>query len=101
MECININGTLFVLKNLMDCLSYLSPETSFTRFILCFNASFMTADFLVSIDRKTFFCSFLIREMTGTTLLISSFILICFDPGRVDSPPRSIISAPSLISILV
>ena len=57
---------------------------------------FIVKEFLVSQDILIYFYnSFII----GNILSISKFTLIGLAPGLVDSPPTSIISAPSSINL--
>ena len=60
-----------------------------------FNCIFHTKDFLVSIDNNVL-GNFFLNFLYFLTLCHSIFGEIIFDPGLVDSPPISIISAPDL-----
>ena len=76
--------------------SNVNPETSFTSAAPLDTANPATSDFRVSteIGTEIFFA---ILSMIGITLNISSEIATSTAPGRVLSPPISIISAPSEI----
>ena len=50
-----------------------------------------TLGFMVSMDMSRFLFVFLIRLMTGRTRLSSSSASMGDDPGRLDSPPTSMI----------
>ena len=59
--------------------------------------AFITSSFVVSIEIGMSEC-FLISFTSGTTLFISSSTETGVKPGLVDSPPISIMSAPSSIN---
>ena len=69
-------------------------EISFTISAPCFNALIATSDFLVSTDIPILGNSSLIISIALETLSNSSFNVTSVAPGRVDSPPISIQSAP-------
>ena len=62
-------------------------------------AHFATEDLVVSIDIKCLNCILLFFK-TGITLSNSISAVIGNDPGLVDSPPMSRMSAPSAINAL-
>ena len=74
-------------------LSYLRPDTSFNKSIFNGNDFSKTKLFLVSKETKIlFFFAYFIFDLI---LSHSTLLFNCIEFGRVDSPPISIISAPS------
>lgn len=94
LEYIKTIGHLYLLITSIILLSPLSAVTSFIMFAPSSIAFFATSALYVSIDmgRAVFF---LIAFRIGIVLSNSSFRLTAEEPGPVDSPPISIISAPS------
>ena len=77
-----------------ELTSYLKPETSLIKSILYLIPLSITSDFLVSKD-KQLFLNFFLKFFKTYFILFHSFLgLIVFEPGLVDSPPTSIMSAP-------
>ena len=70
-----------------------SPETSLTTLAPASTAARATSAFIVSIDTGTF-TSAATASITGITRRSSSAVPTGSAPGRVDSPPTSIIAAP-------
>ena len=93
-ECIMHTGTLYLMQKSPILLSNFNPEISFTIAAPEEIAIFATSDFLVSAEIGTEIL-FDIFSITGTTLDISSEVSTSSAPGRVLSPPISIISAPA------
>ena len=94
--CIRQQATPASAMTFAMFLSYFNPQISFTRSAPAAIAAFATLLLYVSIDTGISNFS-LIARMTGTTRPISSSSEINVYPGRVDSPPTSIIVAPSFI----
>ena len=81
------NSIMALSRNPLTSLIILAPASKALR---------ATSTFLVSIET---FVTFESSEIIGITLAISSSIDMGVAPGRVDSPPTSIQSAPfSIIS---
>ena len=91
---------LFFTKS-KDFGSNLKQETSLIISTLCFIEKFITNDFLVSIDNKVFGNFFLNFSNNLYTLCNSFFGDITLDPGLVDYPPISIISAPDFFKLSI
>ena len=72
--------------------SNVNPEMSLTMWAPASRAARATADFVVSIEIRTGDC-FAICAMTGMTRRSSSSVATGGAPGRVDSPPTSMICA--------
>ena len=91
-----INGIFFDFTTSKDFLSKFNPDTSLiisTPFLIPF---IITLDFLVSKDNNAFGNFFLNLLIIIFILDHSCAALIVLDPGLVDSPPISMIFAPSL-----
>ena len=73
------------------------PLTSFTYVAPAAIACLATSDLVVSI--LTTAPSFTISVITGITRFNSSSSVTLAAPGRVDSPPTSMMSAPSAINL--
>ena len=71
------------------------------KFALVSIEKFITNDFLVSIDNNVFGNFFLNFSSNLYTLFNSFFGGITLDPGLVDSPPISIISAPVFFRLFI
>ena len=93
--CITQTGNFLDAQKSRSASSNVNPETSLTKPAPAATAAFATAALRVSIeiglDR---FCD--ICLITGTVRSISTSLAIRSAPGRVDSPPTSMISAPAL-----
>ena len=80
-------------------LSNDKPLTSFIISAPASTACLATDAFVVSIEINIVGLSVRIFSITGITLFNSSDSETCSAPGRVDSPPISIISAPCVMSL--
>ena len=79
------------LRTLIVSESCSNPETSLIIFMPCLIPFFIISDFLVSNEIGIFL---LINLIIFSILFHSVLLTTAFDPGRVDSPPISIIFAP-------
>mmetsp|Transcript_21716 Transcript_21716/g.47343 ORF Transcript_21716/g.47343 Transcript_21716/m.47343 type:complete len:204 (-) Transcript_21716:981-1592(-) len=95
LMCIKTIGTrnLATVANISG--SYVPPETSLTMSAPASIAAFATAAFRVSIEMGISDICARTFSITGTVLCSSSCIATSLAPGRVDSPPISMMSAPS------
>ena len=93
MWCITFH--IIFINNFDQFLSYLYPETSLIISVLNFKHFFITRLFLVSTERSVFGNFFLNTFIIFLILFHSSLSLKVFAPGLVDSPPTSIMFAPS------
>ena len=74
-------------------LGSVKPVTSLTMEAPTRTAAFATSTWRVSMETMAPFCAS--ARTTGSTRFASSSALTGVKPGRVDSPPTSMISAPS------
>ena len=90
--CMMITPQLLSLTN-STILGSVKPVTSFTIEAPTRTAALATSTCRVSIDTMAPFCAS--ARTTGSTRRASSSALTGVKPGRVDSPPTSMMSAPS------
>ena len=93
--CIRITGAWACATRLALASSKPSADTSLIIRAPAFKAAVITAALRVSAETMWAFDS---PAMTPSTRAISSSVVTVSEPGRVDSPPTSRISAPSLAS---
>ena len=96
--CISTKSELYSFANSTNFGSSSNALTSFIIVAPKSSACFATSYLVVSIDIVIFLSTSRIPFITGIVRLISSPNWTGSDPGRVLSPPISIISAPSSIS---
>ena len=92
--CIRTTAPSSSAINVPSAGSSVKAEISLRSVAPALKAAFITAAFRVSTDRGTAL-RFRTASINGITRSSSSASQIYEEPGRVDSPPISIISAPS------
>ena len=93
-ECISTSPAPTEAQTSPSDRSRRSAETSFTMCAPASSAAFATAPLTVSTDRIARGWRWRMPAITGSTRLSSSFVETGTAPGRVDSPPTSMRSAP-------
>ena len=94
--CMRQHATSYLAITAPISESYFNPQISLTRSAPAWIA--LSATLLLKVSTEMGMSKrFLTASITGKTLWASSSALTGVCPGRVDSPPISIISAPSAI----